>query len=126
MKKSLKGALLSALVYPGVGQLWLRCYLRGIALIVLVSACLAFIVRKAGQQAFAILERMESEGSSVDMVALLKSASRAPDDATSNWISALLLLCWIIGTVDAYLAGKKKDRAEHASGSARPAKTLDK
>lgn len=114
MKRPLKAALISGLVFPGAGQLWLKYYFRGIALIVVVSACVAVIVQKAGQQAFAILEKMESEGGTVDMIAMLKSAGEAPEDLLTRSASALLVLCWVVGMVDAYIMGKKKDLADQS------------
>lgn len=124
MKKSLKGALLSGLVFPGAGQLWLKYYLRGIALIVVVSACLAVIVAKASQQAFAILEKMESEGGAVDMVAMLKSASSVHNDSITTPVSAVLLLCWIIGMVDAYIMGRKQDLADRSKARGESSRSL--
>jgi hypothetical protein len=112
MKKSLKGALLSGLVFPGAGQLWLKCYLRGAALIVVVSAAMAVVVKNASQQAFAILEHMESEGGVIDIGAILNSAQRASDDAVIKAASALMVLCWVIGIIDAYLVGRKRDLAD--------------
>ena len=126
MKKSLKGALLSGLVFPGAGQLWLKHYLRGAALIAVVSACLAVIVIKASQQAFAILEKMETEGGAVDLVAMLKSAGNSSGDSIATLASTLLLLCWLVGMVDAYIVGRKKDLAERANDRGQVGRTLDK
>jgi hypothetical protein len=117
MKKSVKGALLSGIIFPGLGQLWQRHYLRGITLIVAVLACFAVIVTKATQQAYAILEKAEAEGGAVDMVAILNSASRAsanPDDLKTTAALAVLVLCWLVGIVDAYLAGSRLDPGEPA------------
>jgi hypothetical protein len=119
MKKSLKGALLSGLVFPGVGQLWLKHYLRGTVLILAVSACLAVVVLKAAQQALAILERIETEGGAVDMVAIINSASHASGDPIIESASILMVLCWIIGIVDAYMVGKKADLAERSKDRGR-------
>jgi TM2 domain-containing membrane protein YozV len=112
MTRAVKGALLSGAIFPGAGQLWLKCYLRGIALIVLTSACLAVIARSAGQQAFRLLEKMEAEGGAVDMMAMLKSAGNPPDDLLASSASTLLVVCWLLGMIDAYLAGRKRDLAE--------------
>jgi TM2 domain-containing membrane protein YozV len=117
MKKSLKGALLSGLVFPGAGQLWLKYYFRGIALIIAVTASLGLIVVKATQQAYAILEKAEAEGATVDLTAILNSSSHTAggaEDFLSRAASALLVICWVIGIVDAYLMGRKMDRIEQA------------
>ncbi|HJV67254.1 MAG TPA: hypothetical protein VJ550_16085 [Geomonas sp.] len=115
MKKSVKGALLSGIIFPGLGQLWQKHYLRGFALVVAVMASLAVIAMKAAQQAYVILEKAESEGGTADLVAILNMASRAsatPDDLKTGAAFAVLLLCWGVGIVDAYLAGRKLDRQQ--------------
>jgi uncharacterized membrane protein YGL010W len=120
MKKSLKGALLSGLIFPGAGQLWLKHYIRGSALILAVSACSAVVVMKAAQQAFTILGKIEAEGDAIDMAAILSSASQASatsDDFMTKSALSVLVLCWIIGIVDAYIMGRKKDLADQAKGS---------
>ena len=111
MKKSLKGALLSGLVFPGAGQLWLKCYLRGAVLILVVAAALSAIVMKTTEQAMTLLEKMEASGT-VDMVALLKSAATLSNAPTTKSASELLVLCWIVGMVDAYFVGRKRDLAK--------------
>jgi len=115
MKKSLKGALLSGLVFPGVGQFWLKHPLRGIAQIALVSASLVAIVTKISQQAFAILERMEAEGGAVDLVTIVNSAhASSSQDLVIQCATFVLVACWVISVVDAYFLGAKQDREDRA------------
>lgn len=119
MKRSLKGALLSGLILPGVGQIWLRRYLRGIALICAVCVSLAAVMFRAAHQAFIILERTEAAGGAVDMVAILdtaKRASSAANDATTRWAMVIMALAWVIGVADAYLTGRKEDQAAARRG----------
>jgi TM2 domain-containing membrane protein YozV len=119
MRNSLKAALLSGLVFPGAGQLWLKHYARGAALLIAVSAATALVVTRAAKQAYAILERIESEGGAIDPAALLKSVTQPPgggDDMMITAASLAIVACWIIGIVDAYLIGRKKDLAEQAMG----------
>jgi TM2 domain-containing membrane protein YozV len=117
MKKSLKGALLSGLIFPGAGQLWLKHRIRGLALIVAVTVSLAVIVIKSVQQALAILEKIESEGGAVDLVAILNSASQASatsDDFIIKSATMVLIAGWVLSIIDAYLLGRKKDLADQA------------
>jgi TM2 domain-containing membrane protein YozV len=115
MKKSLKAALLSGLIFPGVGEFWLKHALRGIALVVAVAVSLAIIVVKVSQQAFAILEKIESEGGAVDLVAIVNSANASSSaDDVIKMASLVLVACWVISIIDAYILGSKKDREEQA------------
>ena len=118
MNNAVKGALLSGLVFPGLGQVMLKHYKRGIALMLAVSVGLLVVIVKVTQQAFTILEKIESEGRGVDMRAISKAATQAftaSDSLIYGFVSLWIIFCWIIGVVDAYTAGRKKDLAQSAS-----------
>jgi len=118
MNKSLKGALLSGVVFPGLGQVILKHYKRGIALMFTIIVCLVVIVIKAVQHAFAILEKIESEGGVIDISKISNAITRATTSSDSfifNFVLLLIILCWIIGVVDAYRIGKKKDTEEQST-----------
>ena len=117
MNNSLKGALLSGLVFPGLGQVILKYYKRGAVLMLVVSASLLVILIKAVQQAFAILEKIQSEGGVIDMSTISKAAAQASTSfgsLTFKIALLLLMLCWIIGVVDAYRIGKKTEKLKGA------------
>ncbi len=110
MTQSVKGALLSGLVFPGLGQIIFKKYKRGIALIVTVFVGLLVISVTALQKALAILKKVELEGGAIDMSTITKAASQASDTSSSfimNIIGLLLVCCWIFGIIDAYRIGKK-------------------
>lgn len=112
MNNSLKGALLSGVVFPGVGQVILKHYKRGIALMVTVLVSLLVIVVKTVQQAFTLLEKIESDGGAINMSTISNAATQASTTADSfifNFVLLLIIFCWIIGVVDAYRIGKKRD-----------------
>ena len=118
---SLRGALLSGLVFPGLGQVVLKHYARGIALMLTVLVSLSVIVLKAVQQAFTILEKIESEGRTIDMSTVSKAATQAftaSGSLTITFLLSLIILCWIVGVVDAYRIGKKKDLEEQSTSQA--------
>jgi len=112
MNNSLKGALLSGLVFPGLGQVVLKHYKRGAVIMLTVLLSLSVIVIEAVQKAFTILEKIESEGGTIDMNTISNAATRASTTSDSLIFYLVLLLiifCWIIGVVDAFRIGKKKD-----------------
>lgn len=119
MKKAWKAALLSGIVFPGVGQLWLKRYLRGIILILAVCASAAVVVSKSARQAMDILEKLENEGGTVDMGALMNAvnhAAPAPDDSMARVAMIVMVGGWVVGMVDAYLVGRKEDLEKSAKG----------
>jgi len=117
MSNSLKGALFSGLVFPGLGQIILKRYKRGIALILTVLVSLFVIVLKAVQQALATLEKIDLQDGNIDFSTVSNAANNAVSTSDSlifNLGLILIILCWIIGTVDAYRIGKKKDLEEQS------------
>jgi hypothetical protein len=115
MTNALKGGLLSGLVFPGLGQVVLKYYKRGIVLMVTVFVSMAVLVIITAQKALTILEMIESEGQIMDMNTISSVATQATRSSGSLIISFLLafiMICWIIGVIDAYRIGKKKDLEE--------------
>jgi hypothetical protein len=115
MSKSLRAALLSGLVFPGLGQIVLKHYKRGVVLMLTVLVCLSVVVVKAVQQALTILDRIQSGDGIVSMSKILTAAHQASgisDDYIINLVLLFIVLCWSIGIVDAYRIGKKWTRRE--------------
>ena len=112
MNNSLKGALLSGVVFPGLGQVRLKHYKRGIVLMFTVFASMVVMVLKTVQQAFTILENIMLEGGVIDIKTITDAATQAistSDNVMYNLALLLIVVCWIFGIVDAYRIGKKKD-----------------
>jgi len=68
--------------------------------------------------ALAILEKIESEGGIIDIDTLTNAVTQATSRSDSlifNFAFFLISLCWIIGIIDAYKTGKKKDNQEYRS-----------
>jgi hypothetical protein len=113
MKTAVKAGLLSALVFPGAGQLLQKKRKRGIALILITAVSFVIVVVKAVQQALTILETIASEGGVIDMDRISETAA-GTITSSENFIIpmflSLLILCWIIGVVDAlFLGGEEND-----------------
>ena len=117
MDNALKGAFLSGLILPGLGQIALKHYVRGGIIILAVLGSMAIFVVKAVERALAILEKIELEGSIISLDTILdaaKQASYTSGNSTLNLLFLLIGICWIAGTVDAYILGRKQD-AEQSS-----------
>jgi hypothetical protein len=109
MSRLTNAILLSVLVLPGAGHLYLKHYPRGIALIVTSLACLGVLVERAAQQASIVLEELASEGDAVDpgrLADMVAQASNGPGSLVVTVASLVLAGCWVIGIVDAYRLGK--------------------
>lgn len=120
MSSSLRAALLSGLVFPGIGQIALKHYRRGVALMLTVFACLSVVIVQAVQQTLATLNQFQSKGGELNMNTISSAAQQASttsDGLISNLAMLFIGLCWIIGIVDAYRIGKKVDAEAKAPSS---------
>ncbi len=121
MKNSLKGAFLSGLIFPGLGQIILKHYKRGAVIMFTVLVSMSVFVVKVVQHALDILEKIESQGGAISMSTISNAATQASTTSgnlTLNIVLLLVILCWIIGVVDAYRIGKIKDIEEGSTGQA--------
>jgi hypothetical protein len=109
MNTSIKAALLSALVFPGCGQLWLRRYRSGGALLAVTLLALVFVVRYAVQQATLIADKIIAGEIPLDAQVIAQRVSAIVDNPDSSAVNAaawVIVACWLIGIVDAYRAGR--------------------
>lgn len=113
MTNAVKAILWSGLVFPGLGQLVLKCYKRGIALTLATFACFYVLAERAVQQAMAIVDKIDLSSGVLNEQAISAAVSEA-DKASSSGATQLvvwaLLVLWLIGIVDAYIMGRRKDR----------------
>ena len=112
MKTSIKAALLSALVFPGLGQMHLKRYVRGLIPMVLVLTGLGVLIVQATVDALQVLDKIQIQGGTMDMNAVsnLAAGSLTHGDPYSSLVSLGIAVCWIYSVIDAYLLGKEKDR----------------
>jgi len=112
MRRSTTAVLLSALVLPGAGHLFLKYYGRGAAAIAISLACLWVIADSVMQQASTVLGQLEVEGGTLDpahISDLVTQASNSSGSAVGTLATVVLAGCWLVGMVDAYRLGKQQD-----------------
>lgn len=112
MNHAIKAALLSGLVLPGLGQMFLKQYRRGIALMLAALAGLSVIAVSAVQKTLAVLDQVRTESGDFDMEKLSSitaQAAPASDSLLLNAALGVLVFCWAFGIIDAYRIGKEKD-----------------
>ncbi len=117
MSNALKGVLLSALVLPGLGQFVLKRRLRGALLMMAVLGLVAALMVQAMRTALAILENIDIQVAQVD-VSVFYDAVRQASTGSGTLLSVLLLLGWLVATVDAYFLGRKLDQEEKSTAAA--------
>ena len=112
MKPSTKGAILSGLGFPGVGQILLGRKWEGACFIIVTSAAILAILYSAVQRIPLILEKLipEMERGTLSLGMIFKETHRitAMGGSALEQISLwTILFCWALSLVRAYLAGRK-------------------
>ena len=118
MTNAVKAMLLSGLVFPGLGQLALKCYMRGIALTLATLVCLYVLMERVVQQALDIAGRIDVSSGVVDVWAVyaaVHEAGKIPYTGPFRLALWALLILWLIGGVDAYVQGGRVDRQAPAA-----------
>lgn len=113
MNNSIKAALLSGLIFPGVGQISAGYKKRGWFIIGVNAVFLYLIISEIIQQAYSVIAEMQKNGSAMDIEAISKTTSGMvgfSDNASLNILLMLLIVGWVISVIDAYRIGNEKDK----------------
>jgi len=113
MKRSSKAALLSGLIFPGIGHIVLKQYLRGSVLMLFALIALSVVVTRIFQRALTIVDRINSGDIPVDTVAIAEMVSNSTSGADSfieNTALFVLGVCWLIGIIDSYRLGVAQEK----------------
>lgn len=113
IKNALKGALLSGLVLPGLGQLAQKRYRAAAALLLSSLVGLVVMIMVAVRQVRAVLDRLAAAGGHADLKSISAAAARVAPGAERWLFDASLLLMmgvWVVGVFDAIRGGRRMDR----------------
>ena len=113
MTRSTKAALLSGLVFPGIGHMVLKQYLRGSVLMISALTASSVIVTVVIQRALTIVDRINSGDIPVETGAIAEMVSNSTNGADSliENISVIVLgACWLIGIIDSYRLGIAQEK----------------
>ena len=120
MKRSTKAALLSGLIFPGIGHLYLKRYVHGIILCVVSASAIYYIVSVAVTMALEVAEKIQSESGVValDIAAItdLVSQQSSGVEQPINIASVALVVFWVIGIADSYRQGRAGEKVEEVAG----------
>lgn len=110
MKTAVKAALLSGFVFPGLGQIYLKRYLRGLIIMIPVLLGLIIIVGIAMVGILESLKKIQIEGGATDTNTMLTLATSysTHNDIFFKAISLFIVCCWLFSLIDAYSIGKRR------------------
>ena len=111
MKPSIKAALISALVFPGLGHLVLKRGARGCLFLVPAALAVFYLLRQVLEVANTLIDQVLAGTLPLDpdLIAARISASGAEGTA-ANVAALVCVLCWAGSIIDALrLGAAKKD-----------------
>ena len=108
MNKSTKAALLSALVFPGAGHLFLKKYLAGAGLAIAALGSLSLILADLIERALQVAAQIRTGEVPLEVAAIIELLTRQPTGGAAqllNYAWMVLIFSWLLGVVDAYRVG---------------------
>lgn len=104
MKPSIKAALISALVFPGLGHCALKRRARGCCFMLPSVLAILYLVRVAVARANALLAQIDSGALAIDPQAISDQLSAAgPQSTLVTLATVVLAVCWAGSIIDAFL-----------------------
>jgi hypothetical protein len=96
-------------VFPGLGQIYLKRYRRGLIILILVLLALGIIIGTVTVSALKSLKAIENGGGIADMetISNLASIDSAHGGIYLRLILLFVLCCWLFSVVDAYKIGQR-------------------
>lgn len=105
MKKNNKAIILSLLIFPGSGHLFLKRYIFGALLMGIASVATYFVVSGVISTALDLANKISSGEVSPDiftLTALLTQQSVAGQFQFINFATHILLAVWLVGIIDTF------------------------
>lgn len=110
MKASTKAALISALIFPGLGHLALqpRRGKRGLLFLLPAAAAVLYLLRTVLQLADRLLEELNSGVLPFDPIAIAERIHTSGiDNPATNLASLVCAVCWVGAIADALWLGRR-------------------
>ena len=114
MRKSIKAALLSGLLFPGTGHFSLQRYPRGLIFFIPSLLSLIFLVHYSLDKAYTIADQIKRGTIPLDTETIVNLIAVSPSEAIvlklqiATWA---LIACWLVSIIDSYRLGKIADQA---------------
>ncbi len=107
MDRSVKAAMLSGLVFPGVGQLFLKRRVRGLLFLLPALVATIYFTHAVLQPVLAIAQDIGAGIVPLDPFAIQRRVEATRIDTTLMDVAVLVMVAaWIGSTLDAWLVGR--------------------
>ncbi len=122
MRRSTKAALVSGLVFPGLGHIYLRRYWLGAILIIIAGAALYVIASSVLDTAHSIAREIELGTVPLDANAIsqLLAQRSGATGSPANSAAIIFLATWLAGIIDSWRVGRGQERLSRGEGREEP------
>ncbi len=108
MDRSVKAAMLSGLVFPGVGQLFLKRHVRGVLFLLPAAIATFYFSHAILAPVLAIAHDVGAGIVPLDLFAIQRRVEATRIDTTMMDLAVLVMIAaWIGSTLDAWLVGRQ-------------------
>lgn len=110
MQQSTKAALLSGLIFPGIGQITTGRKTRGWLFVSFTVVILYLVISELILKAYSVIETRQKKGIAIDAESVSKATSDLigfSDNLYLNTLLIIFIITWFYSVVDAYYLPKK-------------------
>lgn len=104
---------MSALVFPGVGHLFLKKYVSAVVLAGAAFGGIYYLLTIMVERALQITAKIQTGEMPLDVAGMTELISKQATGAEAqlqNMATAVFIICWLIGIVDSWRIGRKQDK----------------
>lgn len=111
MKRSTKAALISGLIFPGLGHVFLQRYVVGLVLLVLAGGSIFLVASSAIGTALDMANEIAGGGVALDLEAITKLVAQRTQTAerSANVPMIVFLVSWMVGIFDSHRVGRSQE-----------------
>jgi hypothetical protein len=106
MKRSSTALLLSGLVFPGTGQMFLQRHVRGLCFLVPAAIALSMLGRDLILSAHDISGLIMAGQMAPDLASIAAEVERRGAGAGNTWAALVLIGAWAASVIDVWLLGR--------------------
>jgi TM2 domain-containing membrane protein YozV len=115
MKKSMKAVYFSALIFPGLGQFYLKTYIRGMLFSIVAAIGFFIIMEATWSLMMGIANDIEQGKQQLDISSLslvVTESLKVYEDPNIIIAKVVFLASWIISSIDAYMTTKRQAKEQ--------------
>ena len=110
LTRSFKASLMSALVFPGSGQMWLCKKWHAMGFITVATVCLFVLVNFSIEQAQIVTDKILAGDVALTLDAIYAEISQAPESTLTSVVGWIFVINWLVSIVLAWVMGRQPQK----------------